>query len=84
MSRFLVHARVIDTHQIGLFIVRAWYEPGSTSPFRAQVRITSDISRGLERTLSFSDPQSVQKAIAAWLAGITASPTASNDGPANK
>jgi hypothetical protein len=36
----------------GLLIIRAWIEKGSSEPLRADIRLTTDVSTGWERTLT--------------------------------
>ena len=40
--------------RIGLLIIRAWVEPGSSSPLRAQIRLTTDVTDGFESSLIVS------------------------------
>ena len=54
----------------GLLIVRAWIEEGSPEPLRAHIRITSDVSAGLERTLVLARPEEVCATVQEWLAGM--------------
>jgi hypothetical protein len=51
----------------GLFIIRAWVEPGSSSPLRAQIRFTTDVSLGFQRSLTVAQEEAVVEAIQAWL-----------------
>ena len=51
----------------GLLIIRAWIEPGSSSPLRAQIRLTTDVSGGLDRSLSVAQEETVVEAVQAWL-----------------
>jgi hypothetical protein len=61
-------AEDIDTDRTGLFIVRAWLEPGALSPL--WVRFTSDVSRGIECSRSFTDADTVGEAMPMWLADM--------------
>ncbi|HEX8770495.1 MAG TPA: hypothetical protein VF711_06990, partial [Acidimicrobiales bacterium] len=36
----------------GLLVIRAWVERGSSEPLRAQIRLSTDVSAGFERTLT--------------------------------
>jgi hypothetical protein len=56
----------------GLLIIRAWVEPGSSSPLRAQIRLTTDVSRGLERSLTVAQEEAVVEAVQAWLSEMLA------------
>jgi len=55
------------THRTGLLIIRAWVEPGSTRPLRAQIRITEDVSAGMERTVTLAQPSAVGAVVDGWL-----------------
>ena len=50
----------------GLLIIRAWAEPGS-SPLRVQIRLTTDVSLGVERTETTTEADAVVEIIRAWL-----------------
>ena len=52
----------------GLFIIRAWLEEGSSEPLRAQIRLSTDVSGGVERTLTLVQPEAVCAAVKEWLA----------------
>lgn len=67
--------------RIGLFLIRAWVEPGSTSPLRVQVRRTSAVAQGFGRTLITADEEVVVAAVRAWLAEMLADPVIRHDGP---
>jgi hypothetical protein len=54
----------------GLLIIRAWVEPGSTQPLRAHIRIATDVSAGVERTLTLAQPDEVGATVQEWLAGM--------------
>jgi hypothetical protein len=63
----------------GLLIIRAWVEPGSCSPLRAEIRFTTDVSRGIDRSLTVSQQEEVLDAVKAWLSELlAASPGAEN------
>ena len=51
----------------GLLIIRAWIEEGSSKPLRAQVRISTDVSSGFERTLTLAEPEAVRDTVLEWL-----------------
>jgi hypothetical protein len=55
----------------GLLIIRAWVESGSSSPLRAQIRLTSDVSLGLERSQTVTQADAVVQAVQAWLLEMT-------------
>ncbi|MDQ1356759.1 MAG: hypothetical protein QOG44_1132 [Acidimicrobiaceae bacterium] len=51
----------------GLLIIRAWIEPGSSEPLRASIRISTDISAGVERTVRLARPAEVCDVVQEWL-----------------
>ena len=54
----------------GVLIIRAWVEGGSSEPLRAQIRITNDVSSGVERSLTLTKPELVCATVMEWLAEI--------------
>jgi hypothetical protein len=60
-----------DDHH-GLLIIRAWLEPGSSEPLRAHIRVTTDISEGIEQTVTLSTADDVCALVRAWLADMMA------------
>jgi len=54
----------------GLLIIRAWIEPGSSEPLRAQVRLSTDISVGIQRTVTLARPEEVCATVEEWLADM--------------
>jgi hypothetical protein len=60
----------MPSHRTGLLIIRAWVEGGSAEPLRAQVRLTGDISTGIERTLTLVQTDEVGEVVEAWLQGM--------------
>lgn len=63
----------MTTSRAGLLIIRAWIEPGSPSPLRAQIRLTTDVSRGFERSLAITEIEAVTATVQAWLSEMLAS-----------
>ena len=53
-----------------LVIIRAWIEPGSSEPLRAHIRLSTDVSAGIERTLMLARPEAVCAIVQDWLAEI--------------
>lgn len=51
----------------GLLIIRVWVEPGSSSPLRAQIRLTTDVSLGVERGQTLTQVPEVVEVVQAWL-----------------
>jgi hypothetical protein len=60
----------MPSQRTGLLIIRAWLEPGSTEPLRAHIRITSDISTGIERTVALTESDTVMELVDEWLQGM--------------
>jgi len=56
----------------GLLIIRAWTEDGSSTPLRAQISKTADISTGIERESVHSDVIEVGAEVETWLREILA------------
>jgi hypothetical protein len=59
----------------GLLIIRAYVETGSAAPLRAEIRLTSDVSAGFERSLKLVDKDAVTEVVLRWLDDVL-------DGPA--
>jgi hypothetical protein len=71
----------VTTSRIGLFIIRAWVEPGSSSPLRAHIRRTTDVSQGFEQGLTVADKEAVVAAVQAWLSEMLAGSFTGEDDP---
>lgn len=67
--------------RIGLFLIRAWFEPGSSSPLRAQIRRTTDVSQGFEQRLTVAEREAVVVAVQAWLSEMLADSLTREDDP---
>jgi hypothetical protein len=67
--------------RIGLFLIRAWIEPGSSSPLRAQIRRTTDVSHGFEQRLIVAEKEAVVAAVQAWMSTMLADPLTREDNP---
>jgi hypothetical protein len=65
------NVRVTRT-RTGLLIIRAWFEPGSSSPLRTQIRLTTDVAQGIEASLTPVHVEAVVEAVRAWLADMVA------------
>lgn len=61
----------------GLLIIRAWIEEGSSEPLRAELRISSDVSAGFDRTLTLSRTQEVCATVGEWLGEVLSDPEGS-------
>lgn len=55
---------------LDLLVVRARLEEGSSSPLRAEVRITKDVSAGFERVLNLRSVDAVVETVRKWLQHI--------------
>jgi hypothetical protein len=51
----------------GLLIIRAYTEAASTSPLRAEIRLTTDVSIGFERSVTLAQPDTVTAIVRSWL-----------------
>jgi hypothetical protein len=60
----------------GLLIIRAYVETGSSAPLRAEIRLTSDVSAGIERSLTLADKDVVGEVVRRWLDDIFDGPAA--------
>lgn len=60
----------MPVYNTGLFIIRAWIEVGSTSPLRASVRLTSDVSSGFTREFMLTEAPDVSAEVDIWLEEI--------------
>jgi hypothetical protein len=69
----------VSTHLTGLLIIRAWVEDGSAEPLRAHLRITDDISNGIEQSSTLVNADDVTRLVGAWLGGIVESGTLGPD-----
>ena len=59
----------------GLMIIRAWVEEGSRKPLRVQIRLSTDISEGIQQTMTLSDAKAASAAVEGWLTDILAGRT---------
>jgi hypothetical protein len=67
--------------RIGLFLARAWIEPGSSSPLRVQICCTTHVSQGFEQHLTVADKEAVVAAVQAWVSKILADSLTREDDP---
>lgn len=58
------------TEAHGLLIIRAWIEEGSDERLRAEIRITNNVSAGIQRTMTLARAEEVRATVEAWLAGV--------------
>ncbi len=71
----------MTTSRTGILIIRAWIEPGSSSPLRAQIQLTTDVSQGFERSLAVTEIEAITATVQAWLSELLASSPSVEDGP---
>jgi hypothetical protein len=64
---------MLATTTTALLTIRAWCEDGSESPFRAQIRIATDVSSGFGPTWTLTVTESVVDAVRAFLEDIVCS-----------
>jgi hypothetical protein len=67
--------------RIGLFLIRVWIEPGSSSPLRAQIRSTTDVSRGFEQRLTVAEKEAVVAAVQTWISEMLDDSLSREDDP---
>jgi hypothetical protein len=60
----------MGSNNTGLLIIRAYVETGSSAPLRAEIRLTSDVSAGIERSLTLADKDAVGELVRGWLEDI--------------
>ena len=58
----------------GMLIIRAWIEEGSSEPLRAELRISSDVSGGFDRTVTLSQTRAVCDTVLEWLDDVLEEP----------
>jgi len=51
----------------GLLVIRVWLESESVEPLRAQVRLTNDVSVGIQRTVTLTQVDPVCATVRQWL-----------------
>ena len=65
----------------GLLIIRTYIETESAAPLRAEIRLTSNVSAGLERELTLVDVDHVAELVRSWLVeDILKTPVGSHHG----
>ena len=64
----------MPTVREGLLIIRAYVEEQSASPLRAQIRLTTDVSAGLERTVTLAEAVAVATLVQTWLRELLTDP----------
>lgn len=62
----------VPTDRVGMLVIRAWVEGGSSSPLRARVRWTTDVSSGFEHSLTAVEVDAVLASVETWLGEVLA------------
>jgi hypothetical protein len=75
------HNQLVTKPRTGLLLIRAWIEPGSSAPLRAQIRHTADVSRGFEQRLTVAEKEAVVAAVRAWMSELLTDSLTSEDDP---
>ena len=50
-----------------LLTIRAWVERGSSSPLRATIRVSKDVSGGFDKTSTVTTPEAAAEVVKDWL-----------------
>jgi len=64
--------RCVTKTRTGLLIIRTWAELGSSSPMRIQVRLTTDVSLGVERSETVTEADAAIQIVQIWLQEMAA------------
>ena len=64
--------RCVTKTRTGLLIIRTWSEPGSSAPMRIQVRLTTDVSLGVERSETVTEADAAIQIVQIWLQEMAA------------
>jgi len=62
----------MPSHRTGVLIIRAWTEPGSSEPLRAQIRVSDDISTGTKPAFTLVEAAEVDELVHLWLQAFLA------------
>jgi len=62
----------VPADRVGMLVIRAWVEGGSSSPLRARVRWTTDVSAGFEQSLTAVEVDAVLSSVETWLDEVLA------------
>ena len=50
-----------------LLTIRVWVERGSSSPLRATIRVSNDVSEGFDKTTTVTTPEAAAEIVKDWL-----------------
>ena len=50
-----------------LILIRAWFEPGSAEPLRAEIRFAGEDSRGFGESTTATSPEAAAEIVLRWL-----------------
>jgi hypothetical protein len=64
----------------GLLLIRAWVERGSSAPLRAKIRVTKDLSNGIEKTTTVTSPEAGGRIVEDWLQEVLVADKLEADG----
>jgi hypothetical protein len=67
--------------RVGVLLIRAWIEPGSSSPLRAEIRCTSDVSQGFDQRLIVAEKETVVAAVQTRVSEMLADSLTLEDDP---
>src|SRR5688500_4393498 len=70
----------MPTYRTGLLIIRAWLEKGSRKPLRAQIRATTDVSKGFDSELTVTDVATTSAAVETRLGDVMADGQVAKEG----
>jgi len=62
----------MSSDRMGLLIVRAWLEHGSSKPLRGHMRLTGDIANGFDREVTLAEVSGICAEVETWLLAILA------------
>ncbi len=66
---------MIPTSRTGLFIIRAWLDPDSSSPLRVQMTVKDDVNESTQSQTTITDATGVCQAVEKWLEDLLAGST---------
>lgn len=69
----------MTSFRTALLTIRAWMERGSEVPLRARIRVSTDVSRGYDRSSTVSTPEAGAELVRGWLEEIRDAPESEED-----
>ena len=58
---------MVTNFRAGLLTIRAWAERGSSSPLRATISVSKDVSGGFDKTTTVTSPETAAEVVKDWL-----------------